>query len=300
MAKPQPATPTPLVSFQLVAVCVTFAEQDVIEATVLNAFAQGCDRFLLIDHSSPDETVARALGAGAEHVADIEPLERMEDNRPSLVNDIMATVSAENPSTPTWWLHLDADEFPRGPGGRTIREYLTTLDRRYRVVGSTFLNHYPTGEPANRRRRHPIDDQPMCEPELVSFCGRGHYKHPLLRHDVGASSPRQWWGLHRPEPTPEAPWTEPMDELITHHFQFRNEEDTRRRLDLVGERRSQLRADPVIGRSQVVDALYAGRWQEVRLRRTRVGNRPVRLQDWRDVLPPENQPIARWYDDLSD
>ena len=48
-----------------------------------------------------------------------------------------------------WWLWLDADEFPHGPRGLTVREYLETLDRRYRIVGARFINHFPSGEPAS-------------------------------------------------------------------------------------------------------------------------------------------------------
>ena len=37
-----------------------------IEATVKNAFTQGCDRVFLVDNNSPDGTVQQAIAAGAE------------------------------------------------------------------------------------------------------------------------------------------------------------------------------------------------------------------------------------------
>jgi hypothetical protein len=48
----------------LYAIVVTWMEADVIAATVANALAQGCDRVLLVDNDSPDDTVARAVAAG--------------------------------------------------------------------------------------------------------------------------------------------------------------------------------------------------------------------------------------------
>ncbi|MEQ8717547.1 MAG: glycosyltransferase family 2 protein [Acidimicrobiales bacterium] len=296
VVRPRPADPSPLPSFRLIAVCFAFAEEDIIEATVMNAFSQGCDRFLLIDHSSPDETVTRAVAAGAEVVATPGADDPFEDTRSRLLDEIATSVSAETLREPTWWLHLDADEFPRGPGGRTIRAYLADLDSGFPVVGSTFYNHYPDREPANVRARHPIDFQPMCERELVAYCAAGHFKHQLLRVDPGAPSPRQWWGLHRPAATAEVPWPEPADGVITHHFPFRAEADFRRRSALVAERIERNRRHPIAGRSDHVSAVYSGDWDQVRLRRTRLGNRPVRLRDWRDFLPADDQAIPRWYE----
>jgi len=40
-------------------------EEDVVEATVRNAFAQGAEAVYLVDNASTDATVARAEAAGA-------------------------------------------------------------------------------------------------------------------------------------------------------------------------------------------------------------------------------------------
>ena len=110
-------------------------EADVIGATVANAFAQGCDRVYLVDNDSADATVAEAVSAGAQFrgvVLDREvrrtPSSRHHEPRG---RGRVADSGAEH----VWWLWLDADEFPHGPGGLTVREYLATLDRRYRIVG---------------------------------------------------------------------------------------------------------------------------------------------------------------------
>ena len=60
-----PAWPDVLDDFRLFAIIGTWMEADVIEATVRNAFTQGCERVFLVDNDSPDDTVERALAAGA-------------------------------------------------------------------------------------------------------------------------------------------------------------------------------------------------------------------------------------------
>ena len=62
----RPATASRCDRFGLYAIVVTWMEADVIAATVRNAFAQGCERVLLVDNDSPDDTVAKAEAAGAE------------------------------------------------------------------------------------------------------------------------------------------------------------------------------------------------------------------------------------------
>lgn len=277
--------PQPIGSFRLYGICCAFTEEDIIEASVLNAFAQGCERVFLIDHASPDRTVQRAIDVGAEHVADMHAHTPFEEGRLNTVNDLVRDISEDEPGDPIWWLHFDADEFPRGPLHMTVRDYLCTLDARYRVVGSTFVNHYPTDAPANVRAKHPIELQPFCERELFSYCSARHFKHPLQRYDFDAPGIRQCNGLHRPEPSPHAPWAEPRRGIVTHHFQFRNEAETRRRMGLVLERKSKGGQQPIEQRADCLDAVYSGAWSDVRLRRTRLGNRPVRLRHWQDLEP---------------
>ena len=61
-----PAEPRVLEDFRLFAIVGTWMEADVIEATVKNAFTQGCERVFLVDNESPDDTVEKAIAAGAE------------------------------------------------------------------------------------------------------------------------------------------------------------------------------------------------------------------------------------------
>jgi len=61
---------------------------------------------------------------------------------------------------------------PEGPAGLTIADYLRRLDRRFRVVGSTYYNHLPTAKPEYIPGFHPIDFQPLCEQFTSDFVPR--------------------------------------------------------------------------------------------------------------------------------
>jgi hypothetical protein len=148
--EPNPADADPIDEFSLYAIIGTFAEEDVIESTVANAFAQGCDRVFLVDNASPDETVARAAGAGAEVVISFETAIYDERLRWNLVNAWIDHASTTSQSDHVWWLLIDADEFPEAPGYPQLRDFVARLDRRFRVVGARFLNHFPTTPPLSR------------------------------------------------------------------------------------------------------------------------------------------------------
>ena len=148
---------------RLFAVLGTWMEEDVVEATVANAFAQGVEAVYLVDNASTDGTVDRAVAAGAV-VAESYRTEAYEERiRMLLMNAVVARVSLASDAQHIWWLWLDADEFPEGPEGVTIGDYLRGLDRRFRLVGSTYFNHFPTDSPMYIPGFHPIDFQAMCQ-----------------------------------------------------------------------------------------------------------------------------------------
>src|SRR5206468_2237465 len=113
--RPNPSPPRPLREFKLFGILGTWMEADVVEATVRNAFTQGCERVFLVDNNSPDDTLQVASAAGAEvaHVYQTERVRETERNR--LMNETVASLSSADGSDHIWWLWLDADEFPRGP-----------------------------------------------------------------------------------------------------------------------------------------------------------------------------------------
>ncbi len=63
--EPNPRQPDVLTDFRFFAVLGTWMEDDVVEATVKNALAQGVERVFVVDNASTDATVERAVAAGA-------------------------------------------------------------------------------------------------------------------------------------------------------------------------------------------------------------------------------------------
>jgi hypothetical protein len=295
--------PDPLGDVPLYAVIATWCEEDVIEATVRNALAQGVDRVYLIDNASPDATVERALAAGATLARRYESSHGSIVLRTQFVNEVIYNVSTGEGLPHIWWLVLDADEFPQGPGTMTVREYLRTLDRRFRVVGATFVNHYPAGQPAYLEGFHPIDFQPLCElywqPSLPR-CHARHWKHPLLRFDRDAMFVASDAGAHMsPDNDLVEPLVEPQGGIFVHHFQYREEGRTwrplARRFGSGGESREKTGTRGAgFNRVRSMDDVYAGRWRRVDNARHVRGGAGVSLAPWAERMP-DSEP-ARWYD----
>lgn len=303
--EPNPPVPEPLDSFRLFAVLGAWAEEDVIGATVANALAQGCERVYLVDNGSPDGTVAEAVRAGAI-VAEVFHTDRYDEHlRLALMNAVVTRVSAAEPDAHIWWLFLDADEFHHGPGGLTLREHLAGLDRRFRVVGARFFNHFPHAKPEYLPGRHPLDFQPLCEEMALRLCRLGHRKHPLLRWDRGRPRIYAGAGFHRAV-CEERPLLEPEEGVFCHHFPFREEAVTRRRLALLcaedeGAAARAREGDPAAAgmrpRWRSLDAVYRRDWASVENYAPPpappVG---VSLRPWPDVVSPADACVARWYE----
>ena len=299
-----PASPRPLDEFKLFAVVGTWMEADVVEATVMNAFAQGCDRVLLVDNDSPDETVATAVRAGAELAHSFSTGGYDEELRIRLMNETVEQVSLADGSEHIWWLWLDADEFPHGPSGLTIRDYLATLDRSFRIVGARFINHYPGEEPYYVPGFHPLDFQPLCE-ELHSYmCWSFHRKHPLQRFDRNGPAIESDIGMHRGF-SAERPLLEPTQPIFDHHFPFRDREVSLQRLKKLFSKtgNSGSRADPdhvasnhMLARLRSFEAVYEHDWRAVGMAITPDCRRPqLEPLPWDELVEPEHVPAKRWY-----
>lgn len=304
-----PASPRPLDDFKLFAIVGTWMEADVVEATVKNAFAQGCDRVLLVDNDSPDETVATAVQAGAELAHSFATSAYEEEMRIRLMNETVARVSIADGSKHIWWLWLDADEFPHGPSGLTVRDYLATLDRSFRIVGARFINHYPGDEPHYASGFHPLDFQPLCE-ELHSYmCWSFHRKHPLQRFDRDRPAIESDIGMHRGF-SAERPLLEPAEPIFDHHFPFREKEVSLRRLKKLFSKTSDSgsRADPghvasnhMLARLRSFEAVYKHDWKAVDMAITPDCRRPsLEPLLWTELVEPEHAPVKRWYEPRSD
>jgi len=294
-----PAPPDLLGDFRFFAVLGTWMEEDIVEATVRNALAQGVEAVYLVDNASTDATVARAVAAGATVAESFDTEDYDERVRILLMNSVVARVSLESKARHVWWLWLDADEFPEGPNGMTIGEYLATLDSRFRLVGATYYNHFPTAKPEYIPGFHPIDFQPMGEmymPDRPRFCDQPHWKHPLQRFDRGSPYLLSFGGFHSATVWTSDQVLEPTGGIVTHHIQYRDETATRVRMDLLCRGAGRNDLNDSIGNTEIndrlksLDAVYAGRWDQVEnLRRTdaRLG---VHLSAW-----PDPSRTRRWY-----
>jgi hypothetical protein len=303
VAEQHPRHVSALADFRLFAIVGAWMEEDIIAATVANAFTQGCERVFLVDNDSPDATVREGLAVGAELARSFSCENYDEVLRLEMMNDVVQSVSVADRSEHIWWLWVDADEFPHGPRGLTIREYLEYLDRRFRIVGGRFLNHFPDREPAYARGYHPLDFQPLCEEHREPICGLGHRKHPLQRFDREGSRIIADRGFHRAT-SKERPLREPNDGVFIHHFPYREPEPTRRRLNALcaKDERGAARVrydddapDGMIPRFETLDAVYAGDWSRVRNYRVDGKYSVARPVPWTSLVSPDDAEVKRWY-----
>jgi hypothetical protein len=296
-ARANPEHPALLDDFQFFAVVKTWMDEDIIEATVRNAFAQGVDSVFLVDNASTDATVERGLAAGAR-IGEVFDYDRFDGGLiQTIVNAVVVRESLRSRAPYVWWMYLDSDEFPTGPGELTVREYLASLDRRFRIVGATFMNHLPHRKPEYLPGFHPIDFQPYCYaflPKWPTECGHPHWKHPLQRFDRDRTFIMCREGAHRVEGGDRDERWEPAEPVVVHHFQYREEGRTREKLELVCEsprsrsvRPNQIRDFHV--RRQSLDAVYAQRWNEVDTNSAETSGTET-LAPW-----PHLGSVRRWY-----
>ena len=183
----------------------------------------------------------------------------------------------------------------------TLRGYLATLDRRFRIVGARHFNHFPTGSPAYLEGRHPLDFQPLCHEIPEAHCELGHYKHPLLRWDREGPPVAATLGAHFASCAEQL--LEPTVATFYHHFPFREEQTTHARLarlfgddegrvDRIGE------DDPCHGhlrmRRRSLDAVYRQRWHEVAFYPACPQGYIPELKPWAKWVDPADAEVARW------
>jgi hypothetical protein len=262
---PNPADPKLLPEFRLYAVIKTWMDEDIIEATVRNAMIQGAEKVFIVDNGSTDRTVNMAEGAGAT-IAEVYETDTFDGRiAQALINAVVARESLRCRAPYVWWIHLDSDEFVEGPDGMTVRDYLATLDEQFKVVGSLCINHLPTSKPEYVSGFHPIDFQPLGYHfhNARSICGMPHWKHPLQRFDRHDRFLRCREGAHFVFGGGQL--AEPTVEIITHHFQYRDEVLTRSKAAIrYRDRVDGSRNDQNFRtRFETLDAVYGGRWTEM-------------------------------------
>jgi hypothetical protein len=305
----QPDVVDPVDSFGLYAIIPTWMEADVIAATVRNAFTQGCERVLVVDNASPDDTVDVAVGAGAELARSFATDQLDEVLKIRVLNETVAHVSESSPHDHVWWLWLDADEFVHGPGGSTVGELVAALDRRFRIVGTRYLNHVPHRRPEYVNGLHPLDLQDWCEERLGNVCRLGHRKHHLQRWDRDGPPITSGLGFHAARAA--VTLVEPPINTFTHHFPYRLEETTRRRFDALCGRveGGPARVDPydrhvrhnagtdsdMSKRYRTLQHVYAHDW--ARIENLRRNGNPIGIdpRPWCERVDACDARVTRWY-----
>ncbi len=295
---PNPADPELLADVRVFAVVKSWMDEDIIEATIKQAFVQGAEKVFLVDNGSEDRTVERAGEAGAV-VAEVYHTENFNPRLAQvLINGVVARESLRCGDQHVWWLHLDSDEFPEGPAGATVRDYLGTLDRRFRIVGANFTNHLPEAKPAYVPGYHPVDFQPLYydyRPTWMPVCGVAtHWKHPLQLFDAQSPFVRCEGGAHFAVGGIDGERAEPEQSIVIRHFQYREERRTREKLARVLDPATDraLPTRPLAGfnvRLRSLDAVYGQRWDEVETTGA-VRIDAAALKRWE----PQGE-AARWY-----
>ena len=256
----------------------SYNEDDIIYATVKNLLAQGCSRVFLVDNCSTDDTVVRALEAGAEIAMSFVTDSYNEMQRIIHINDQIERISRESSHDQIWWIAVDCDEFPSMPGRLAIVDFLATLPEDVTTVGSSQINHFPAERDYPRFTQHPWVLMPLAEEYdtkkfPVSHCDSGHWKHPIIRFRRDGPRIRYMTGFHK-YLSAGIEIREAQSQIETHHFPFRDLESTKSRLGFT-------RSYKEIGRNKLneawspggisghtrrlrsLEAVYDQRWTEV-------------------------------------
>ncbi len=295
--EPGPARDEPHAEPLLYGLCQAWNEDDVIYATVRNLFLQGADRVFVIDDASDDGTASEARAAGATVVRDQSDGTFDELRRTGRISQVIEEVT-EAAGRPVWWIVVDADEFPRGPGRATVGDLVRTLPPWVDTVGSRVLEHYPSGRSRPEPRHHPLDELPDARWHNNPSCPAGHWKHQLLLVRRPGEL-RFMFGRHTIAARPDLrPVAESEASLLMHHFPLRERERAERKLRLAGSES---------GRYGAGSDGFVKRRNELRLRMLALAyeerydllpnsfpgepRKGTSVRDWRDLVEPSEREV---------
>lgn len=220
---------------EFVGVVYAWNEADVMWATVSNLYAQGVDTVFVIDDGSTDATASEARRAGATVVERRGSSSSFsEEERTLWLQRFVEQQSAWRPAN-TWWIIVDADEFPRGPKGTTVRSFVETLPSWVDVVGSRVLDHSPCPGDSFDPYDHPAKSLTLARWYFDPYCSRQrpksrtHWKHQLFRvrspGDIYPAGGRHLVGTKDGQRAREA-----HESLLVHHVPLRDRSTTEERL----------------------------------------------------------------------
>ena len=284
------------------AILGTYNEGDIVYATVKNALYQGCEKVFIIDNGSSDDTVSEAVAAGAILYKSFETDYYDELLRIRIMNDAVEEISESSGLDQIWWLWLDADEFPTGPGGMTIKEYIENyVPDECRIIGANFINHLPVNEPYYIKRFHPFDFMPYGELYdtarfKVKHCLLRHWKHNMHKYVRGKPPIRAKSGFHMGYCGEKL--YEPEVAIDIHHFPFREKESTYRRYlnlcrgssarNAFNDKMSPGGKSSITKRFENLGHIYSGNWDKVSFTPETEERRGVKLTRYSFKGP-------RWY-----
>ena len=228
------------------------------------------------------------------------------------MNDVVSEVSESEGEPDIWWLFLDADEFPHGPGGMTLRRVSADAGCAVSRRGHAVLRPLPERSSDDvASSRHPLDFQPLCEELAYPMCPSWHRKHPLQRYDKGGAPIECGTGFHLAHCAEQL--YEPSQPAFLHHFPFRDEDVTRRRLEALWAkdqggvaRALESRDTHMLARFRSLDAGVSpglGFGSQLHRPRPHVPARcprrlrltGVSLRPWSELVEAGHQHVLRWY-----
>ena len=210
------------------AVSCVWNEEDIIASSVRHALAQGCENVFIIDNGSTDNTVQRALSAGAQLAASFKSKFFDERQKIAHLNAVVQYHNSISTSDSTWWIYFDADEFPVINAEAQIGTFLHSLDRRVKGLHGHLYNHIPTHPPYFMEGYHPVDFMPLCVKSTTT-------KIPVLRYDKGQAHLFSAGGAHEFCSNDESTFIV-TDIVDIHHFPHRAPEHTLKRLKILLDR----------------------------------------------------------------
>lgn len=204
------------------AVMCVWNEEDIIEATVKHAFAQGCDNVYIVDNGSTDNTVRIAVKAGAKLAIQFKSKYFNEREKIAHLNAVVQCYTSKAPEDYVWWLYIDADEFPQINGGIQIKDFVNALGTDIVGIQGFMFEHIPTHPPYYIEGYHPIDFMPLCTKTAVS-------KKPLVKYEKNKPHMYSAGGAHEFDTHDKNVYII-SDAINIHHFPIRRPEYTLKRL----------------------------------------------------------------------
>lgn len=213
----------------LYAITCTWNESDIIYSTVKNLYVQGCDKVFLVDNGSTDNTIAEAKRAGAILVNSFNTHYFDEIKKVSILNSSVMAINEASPHDEIWWIYLDADEFPCGWEGKTLKESLLSIENRIGAIHSQIYDHFPTTEPFHLPDHYPGDFQLYAKKSQIQ-------KIQLIKYTRGKQHIFTYGGFHYYNAHGEEV-IESDKKIELHHFNFRQLEFTKKRLEQLVQKR---------------------------------------------------------------